>query len=254
MNSLTVSMQDHVAVVGLKNGNTNAINAEFLVEFIELFENLDRDPAVYGSILFGHNSCFSTGFDLPALLEYTEAEFRIFWKNYLKLISLLSGFKKPLVAALNGHSIAGGCAIALSCDYRIMAEGDFLIGLNEMAIGLVVPPSVYAMYRFWLGEPKAYHTFIEGTLFSPNQALEIGLVDQVVSERALRSVVEKKMQSLLQKDPVIWQQNKATIKRQQNVQDEEWLNQQQEAVVEHWFSPSNQSIMKTIVENLKARN
>lgn len=191
MNSLTVSMQDHVAVVGLKNGNTNAINAEFLVEFIELFENLDRDPAVYGSILFGHNSCFSTGFDLPALLEYTEAEFRIFWKNYLKLISLLSGFKKPLVAALNGHSIAGGCAIALSCDYRIMAEGDFLIGLNEMAIGLVVPPSVYAMYRFWLGEPKAYHTFIEGTLFSPNQALEIGLVDQVVSERALRSVVEK---------------------------------------------------------------
>jgi len=85
----------------------------------------------------------------------------------------------PVAAAINGHSPAGGCVLALCCDYRVMAAGPYRIGLNETQVGLVAPEGIQYLMRRAVGEHRAERLLVGGELVEAQRAYEIGLVDEL---------------------------------------------------------------------------
>ena len=134
MDTIKVNIKDKIAVLSMNRGRSNAINAEMVAELHQMVRNIENDDSIAGLILTGKDGFFSAGLDLIELYNYDEEAIKNFWINFLDLVTTLVSFKKPMIAAISGHSPAGGCVLALCCDYRIMAEGKFIIGLNEVPV------------------------------------------------------------------------------------------------------------------------
>src|SRR5690606_3866930 len=148
MNTLNITIQDSLAIIALDRGKSNAINEVMLDELKKMVISIEQDPHIFGIILTGKHGFFSAGLDLIELYEYREEQMKVFWAKFLDLVKTLTSFKKPIISAISGHSPAGGCVLAICCDYRIMAEGEFIIGLNEVPVGIMVPDSIFELYAF----------------------------------------------------------------------------------------------------------
>ncbi len=214
MDTIKTTIREKTAVIGLDNGRSNAINAAMVSELTNIVRSIESDDNIGGLIITGKEGFFSAGLDLIELYDYDEMAIRKFWEDFLKLVSVLASFRKPLISAISGHSPAGGCVIALCSDYRIMAEGKFVIGLNEVPVGIIVPDSIFHLYSFWLGQAQAYRFLLEGKLLNTQEALENRLIDQVVDPGNLVSSAERQMQKYLQLDRTTWQQSKLNLRKE----------------------------------------
>ena len=136
-------------------------------------------------VLRGRTGVFSAGLDLPALLALDDGDLRGFWQGLFGLLEDLARAPVPVVAALTGHSAAGGSIIALFCDYRVMARGDFRIGLNEVQAGLVVPAAIRAALARLTGPYRAERHLLAGALVDPAEAQAMGLVDELAEPEAV---------------------------------------------------------------------
>ncbi len=252
MNTIEVTIKDRVAILSLKRGRSNAINAEMVAELQKMIKSINQDENIGGLIITGNNGFFTAGLDLIELFSYDEAQIKDFWHQFLQLIYLLTSFKKPLVFAISGHSPAGGCVMALSGDYRLMADGKYIIGLNEVAVGIIVPNSIFSLFAFCIGEAKASRNLLEGKLLNIEEALSIGLIDEVADINSLMTAAEKKIRSYLQYDQTTWMQTKLNIRKELiakvGADQSETLNM----MLQQWWAPSTRSILNTIIKNLKS--
>jgi 3,2-trans-enoyl-CoA isomerase len=137
-------------------------------------------PAPAALVLSGAPGMFSGGLDLPALLSVDRDGIRAMWQQLYGLLRAIAASPLPVVAALTGHSPAGGAVLALYCDLRVMAAGDFRIGLNEVRVGIPMPPVIYAAACRLLGTRHAERLCVSGRLVGPEEAERVGLVDEVV--------------------------------------------------------------------------
>jgi len=253
MNTIKVSIKDRLAIITLNRGKSNALNREMIKELNDILTHIDEDDAIGGVLITGRENFFSAGLDLIELYDYNEEEVLSFWKLFLTFTANLTAFKKPLVSAINGHSPAGGCVIALACDARVMAEGKFIIGLNEVPVGIIVPKSIFDLYAFWIGQANASRSLLEGKLFSPEEALQVGLVDEVVKPESIVTAAERKVRKYMAFEANTWQQSKKNI-RQELIKS---LAADQSAALEvmlkQWWSPATRSILKTIIDNLQKK-
>ncbi|MCW3119565.1 MAG: enoyl-CoA hydratase, partial [Chitinophagaceae bacterium] len=193
------------------------------------------------------------GVDLIELYNYNEDQHREFWTNFLDFVSVFASFKKPAIAAISGHSPAGGCVLALCCDYRIMADGKYVIGLNELPVGLIVPNSIFQLYAFWLGNAKAYRFLLEGKLLSPSEALSNGLIDEVVRSESIVTAAERQMQKFIQFNQTTWQQTKLNLRQELLEKLNADESQKLETILQQWLSPSSRTILQTIIGNLQSK-
>ncbi len=193
--TLTVSRKDNIITLQLNRGKANPINRQMISDLHTFFEQAANDENINGVILTGKENFFSSGLDLKQLYDMNEEEVKEFWVAFITMTKVIASFPKPLIAAITGHSPAGGCVLAVCADYRVMAEGEkYIIGLNEIPVGIVVPKVIFDLYAFWIGNKTAYQYLLEGKLVSPNKAKEIGLVDAVVSADKVLSHAEEKME------------------------------------------------------------
>ena len=250
MNTIKVTIQDRVAIISLNRGKSNAINEAMVDELYKFIINIENDENIGGIILTGNAGFFTAGLDLIELFDYDEEQIKTFWKKFLNLVKTLTLFKKPMVAAISGHSPAGGCVLAITCDYRVMAEGKYIIGLNEVPVGIIVPDSIFELYAFWIGKAKAYQNLLEGKLMGVEEAKTIGLVDALAPIDSLMTVAQKKMQAYLQLPAVTWQQSKLNLRKELIAKVSEDQTETLEIMLKQWWSPSTRSILKTIIQNL----
>jgi Delta3-Delta2-enoyl-CoA isomerase len=131
-------------------------------------------------VLTGATGMFSAGLDVPALLALDRTGIRAFWDEFFGVMRSIARSAIPIASAITGHSPAGGAVLALFSDYRIMAEGDFKIGLNEVQVGLPVPPVIAGALARLVGARAAEQLLVSGALLGPSEALAVGLVDRVV--------------------------------------------------------------------------
>lgn len=250
MNFIKTKTEEHILHILIDRGKSNAINLEVVEELIETIDHAAQEPSVEGIILTGKEGFFSSGLDLITLYQYDEAQMKTFWSRFICLLQKLTAFSKPAVSAITGHSPAGGCVLAICCDYRVMAEGEYIIGLNEVPVGLIVPEGIFKLYSFWLGEATAYRSLMEGKLFKPQEALAAGLVDEVVPFDRIQNAALRKIKSVTQFERKAWSSTKANF-RKSLVRS---LSEDQEAVIEQvlkqWWSPGTRAVMKTIIDNL----
>lgn len=179
MDSVFVSRNGGIAEVLLRRGKVNALNEQMVEEITANFQNLAAEGGINAVILTAEGPFFSFGFDIPEFLGYSKESFSEFVRKFTALYTYLFTYPKPVVAALNGHTIAGGCMLALACDYRIMVSGKAKISLNEITFGSSVFAGSVAMLKLLIGGKRAQEVLFRGSMFSAEEAMNIGLVDQV---------------------------------------------------------------------------
>ena len=253
MNTIKVNIKDKIAVLSLNRGKSNAINAEMVAELNQMVKNIENDDSIAGLILTGKDGFFSAGLDLVELYNYDEEAIKNFWIDFLDLVTTLVSFKKPMIAAISGHSPAGGCVLALCCDYRIMAEGKFIIGLNEVPIGIIIPESIFHLYSFWLGQANAYRFLLEGKLMHTQQALSTGLIDEVVNPESILHAAERKMLTYIKLERNAWQQSKKNMRAELLKKVSADPTEMISPMLAQWWSASTRSILKTIIQNLQQK-
>jgi enoyl-CoA hydratase/carnithine racemase len=133
-----------------------------------------------GIVLAGGPKVFSAGLDVPYLLSLGDDQRALLdaWTVFFDVARALAASPVPVVAAMAGHAPAGGCVLALCCDYRIMADGPYRIGLNETQVGLVAPEGIQALMARVVGPHRAERLLVAGAMVDAAEALRIGLVDE----------------------------------------------------------------------------
>ena len=253
MNTISTTVKDRLAIITLNRGKSNSLNREMVTELSDMLHNIENDDNIGGVVITGREHFFSAGLDLIELYHYGEEEAKSFWNLFLNFSAKITAFKKPLVAAINGHSPAGGCVIALACDARVMAEGKYIIGLNEVPVGIIVPNSIFSLYSFWLGKATAYRNLLEGKLFSPEEALAVGLVDDVVKPESILTAAERKVRKYMAFETNTWQQSKLNLRKDIIAATNADQSEDLEIMLKQWWSPATRAILKSLIDNLQKK-
>lgn len=195
MKQIQTQISDGIATLTIVRGKVNAINEEVVIELSSQLNELLHSSAARAVVLTGQGAFFSFGFDIPEFLTYTKPNFMRFLYKFTDLYTEIFTYPKPVVGALNGHTVAGGCMLALACDERIMASGKAKIALNEITFGAAVFAGSVEMLRHCVGPKHAQTVVYEGAMYQAEQALALGLVDRIeepaaVLERARARAVE----------------------------------------------------------------
>lgn len=184
MSFVEIDVEGGVATVALQRGKVNAIDPPLVEELSAAFRALERDPAVRAVVLTGRGKFFSFGFDIPEFLGYSREEFTRFVESFTALYRDLFMLPKPLVAAVAGHAIAGGCMLTLPCDRVVMADRGAKISLNEITFGASVFAGSVEMLQFRAGA-RASEVLYSGAMYAAAEAKELGLVTDVAAPDAV---------------------------------------------------------------------
>uniref|UniRef100_A0A3B3ZUA3 Enoyl-CoA delta isomerase 1, mitochondrial n=1 Tax=Periophthalmus magnuspinnatus TaxID=409849 RepID=A0A3B3ZUA3_9GOBI len=188
-----------VAVLSMQSPPVNSLSLDLLTELCINLEKLEMDRACRGLIITSNQpKVFSAGLDILEMYGKSPERCGEFWRAVQEMWLKMYGSNMVTIAAINGSSPAGGCLLSLTCDYRIMVDNPrYSIGLNETLLGIVAP--------FWFKETMANtvgHRNTEmalelGLLYSPSEALKIGLVDQLVPQDQLLTTATETMKKWL---------------------------------------------------------
>lgn len=236
----------------LARSPVNALNPE-LIRQLGVAVRAAPGDGCRALLLSGRPGLFSAGLDVPELLTLDRPAMESFWGDLFGLLEALARSPIPVVAAFTGHSPAGGTVLGLYCDYRVMAEGDFRLGLNEVQVGLVVPPVIHRALVRLIGHYPAERHLVAGQMIPAATALQIGLVDEL---RAPEDVVARAIEWC--RDHLAMPQHALLATRALCRADLGALFDAPDATntatfADVWFSEETQATLKAMVERLKKK-
>jgi len=237
-----------VALLRMENGKANAISAALLERLDGLIAQLGDARA---AVITGQGSAFCAGLDLPALADLDRQTMRGFIQRFSAVMLRIFELPIPLVAAVNGHAVAGGCVLALQADVRIGADRDARIGLNETQLGIGLPLAVVETLRWQVPGPSLAPLALEGRLVSPREALQLGLLHEVVPEADLLTRALERATTLAALPPAGLRMVKESLRKpaaaaaraNESAESERWLDT--------WFSADSQRKLREAVARLK---
>lgn len=250
MENLIFSKKDNYAIVQLDRGSSNSLNLEMFKEISQVFKELEQDDEVHGVVLTGKGNFFSAGLDVIELYNYDKQKIESLFESLFEAMKTLLSFPKPLVAAVNGHAPAGGCILAICADYRIMAEGKFRIGLNEVPVGIIMPPFIFETYAYWLGKRKAYQFVLEGKLCTNEEALEAGLVDMVLAQDEVLAASIEKVKAYTKFSANTWTKSKRNMRAALLNEFTDFDTQIKQDLLTQWWSDETRGILGALVDRL----
>ncbi len=213
MEYVKVSKQDGIATVTLCKGKVHEFSEPAVDQIHNCFKDLENENDIRAVVLTGEGKFFSFGLDIPGFLNYRKADFVRFLTKFTDLYTYLFVYPKPILAAINGHAIAGGCMVATACDYRIMISNNAKISLNEISFGSTVFAGSMAMLKFLVGGRNAEKIVLSGRMFTADEAMKMGLVDQVSGEEHFSSDVRDRAAKLTGYDTVAYAHIKRLLRK-----------------------------------------
>jgi len=181
----TIEQIDDVAVVTMTSNKVNALDDDFFTDLQAAIAELQSGPAM-PVVLTGSGRCFSAGLNLLELYAYDRTTLAAFVERFNETLLAWFSLPRPTIAAVNGHAIAGGCIIALSCDLRVVVDTeDAQIGLNEVQVGIPFPGVPFEIARHALSPQRLREVMLTGALYTPDEARARGLVDELVEADGL---------------------------------------------------------------------
>ncbi len=181
---LEVGDEGVVRVLRMDHGKVSALDVE-LLDALSTAVQEAAQGACRAVVLTGTGRAFSAGVDLQRLLEGGEAYARALLASMDRAFMTLFGLGKPVVAALNGHAIAGGCILACAADRRFGATGSWRMGLSELDVGVPFPSAPLAVASAAVGDAAVRHLVMSTALVDPEAAVGLGLVDTLVDPKDL---------------------------------------------------------------------
>ena len=242
---------DHGAVreLQLNRPPANALSPELIVALKQAVEAAASDGA-RALVISGAPGRFSAGLDVPLLLTLDHSAIAVLWREFYTLLGALALSPIPIAAAITGHGTAGGTVLPIFCDFRVAAQGDWKLGLNEVQVGLPLPPVIFAGLRRLIGARHAERLAVRGLLVSPDEAARIGLVDELVPlDQVVGRAIEWSRSLLaLPVDAMAATRRRARADLFELFAGSFDLELQQ--VTATWWSPEAQTTLRVLVERL----
>jgi enoyl-CoA hydratase len=189
MSTVKASAHDGgVRLLTLDRAPANAIDETLLQDLLAALAAAQHDDAVRALVLTGGGAFFSAGFDLASARRDDAATARLN-ELYRDAHRALLAFPKPTLAMLNGHAVAGGLILALACDYRLGRDGEYKIGLNEVAIGASFPLVAHEIVTLRLSHARACELLLGAALYPASQATRLGIVDELLPDDRFTATV-----------------------------------------------------------------
>lgn len=191
MKHVVIERDGRVAVVRLDRPPANAVDLDFAQQLEAAFEALLRDDNLGAVVLTGSGSFFSAGLDLKLVPTYGAEQQRSMVATINRVLAKLYGCAIPVVAAVNGHAIAGGLVLMLACDYRVGTNTACKLGVTEARAGIPFPAVAMAILRAELAPAVARVLTLRSDNVGPETALARGVLDELQApERVLPAAVE----------------------------------------------------------------
>jgi enoyl-CoA hydratase len=244
-----LDLEEHGAatIVRLAHGKVNALDTDLLHAIAATMASLPSSQAV---VLTGAGQAFSAGVDLKRIahggLEYVKT-FRPALSQAVKAVFDHPG---PVVAAVNGHAIAGGCVLAAACDLRLMSRGT--IGLSEMRVGVPFPGVALEVVRHAAG-PAARRLVLEAALLSPADAVTAGLIDRVTAPDSLLDEAITQAERLAGIPADVYAFTKRQLQEPARSRIEAISQADEDAATAMWAAPGTQSAINGFLASLKKR-
>lgn len=241
---------EHIRELRLARPPVNALDPG-LVRALRHAVEQATDEDVDGLMLSSAPGLFSAGLDLPALMALDRDEMHAFWRDFFGLCAALARSPVPLVAAIGGHSPAGGAVLALFCDYRVMARGPFRIGLNEVQVGLFVPDCIQLALRRVVGIRRAECMLVTGAMLEADDALACGMVDELAEPDAVNPCALAWMRQLLELPRQAMRATRTVARADLAAALAEPDALPVDDFLETWFAEETQRTMRALLAKLK---
>ena len=238
---------DGVRELRLNRPPANALSPELIAALKRAVESPGQ--GIGALVLSGSPGMFSAGLDVPLLLTLDRAQMAEMWREFYALLRALACSPIPIAAAITGHAPAGGTVLMLFCDWRVMALGDWKVGLNEVRVGLTLPQVIFQAFRRQVG-PRHAVSAVQGLLFSAEEAENMGLVEQLApAEQVVARAVEW-CQSLLKLPQAAMRSTRARARADLAGLFNQDLDREIAEAAEMWWSPEVQAALRAFAERL----
>lgn len=227
----------------------NALNPSLMDALRVALSNAVSDGCA-GVVLSGAPGRFSGGLDVPELLGLDRQGLRAAWESFFALMTDLANLPIPIAAAMTGHSPAGGTVLAILTDYRVLAEGRFVVGLNEVQVGLPVPEVLFVALTRVVGARQAERLAVAGLLLDPAEAVQIGLVDAVVPVDEVIPRALAWVEALLERPPQAMTATRHLARASLRAAFETVTPRLLDDIADSWFAAETQVVLRTLAAKL----
>ena len=245
--------KNQIQIIELNRPKVNAIDDSLIRSLNIELDKIERNDSIKGLILTGQSGVFSAGLDIVSLYNKDKEYMETFWLMFSSLLLRIYRYPKLVFSAISGHSPAGGTVISIMTDYRVMSKGNYVIGLNEVAVGLSMPIGIGRVFQSLLGERIAEKMTLTGKLVNPEEAESIGLIDEVVeSDNLLNHSIETMNKWL--KLPFNKQiQSKLSLRKEVIDLMVDTVKKENDNFINAWFSDECRMTMKKIINKLSKK-
>ena len=193
----------------------NALNKDVISELLDCFTKIDNDPGIGCVILTGAGRSFVAGADIGTMRDLEVLDGRDFTMCGQRLMDCVEGIRQPVIAAVNGFALGGGCELAMACDIRVASE-KAKFGQPEVNLGII--PGFGGTQRLprLIGKGMAKYLIMTGEHISAQEALRIGLVQKVVAPEELTAEAERIAKLIVSKAPVAVRMAKCAVNVAEN--------------------------------------
>jgi enoyl-CoA hydratase len=235
-----------VTVLQFDHGRVSALDLEFLLALRAELADLAETGAAL--VVTGTGTAFSAGVDLVRILDGGPDYVAQYIPALVGAFDDFFGYRRPVVAAVNGHAIAGGCVIAACADYRLMADGRGRIGVPEQLVGVPFPAIALAAVRSATGDVGVADLVNSGGTYLPGEAQRRGLVDEVVPESEVFDRAVAKAEQLASIPPATFAHTKRSLRDRYWTEVETTGRQRDAEMLEVWKSPASFAAIAAYVQ------
>jgi enoyl-CoA hydratase/carnithine racemase len=249
---IEVIEHEGIREVKLARPPANALSPELLREISAQVEGAPRD-GVGAVVLSGAEGLFTGGLDVPLLLSFDRDGMRAALDDFFGAMMSLAESAVPVAAAITGHSPAGGAVLSVFCDWRVMAEGPFKIGFNEVRIGIPMPSVVADALARVVGTRQAELLCQTGRLLEPGEALAVGLVDRLAPVDQVVSTAIEWCRELTSFPAHALRATRRTVRGELRAIVERSKAANVEALLDEWYRPEVQAPLRQLADHLAGK-
>ncbi len=244
-------IEDGLLIMTMSRSRANALNRDMVEQMCSVLDEAAADEKIRALVIASDQPrFFSAGFDLKEVFDYDRAQMTEFFGRFIDLYQGLNHLPLPVVAAVSGHAFAGGAVLALAADVRILADGDYGFALNEIKLGLVLPPRMMSMLLNATGPGPARWILLSGDALSPSEALSTRVANELAPPDSVLERAKATARLLSERPPsafAAFKQALAGAAGHAELDDHRYLSE----FIDRWFSDEAEERKRATAETLK---
>jgi enoyl-CoA hydratase len=247
---VTLEIDDGLGTMRIAREHGNAINRELSEGLVAAVREAESNAELRGLLFAASGKLFSPGLDLRELIELDRRGMRAFLESFNSAFLELYRFSKPMVAAIQGHAIAGGFLLTLTADWRILRQGA-QVGLAEIKVGVPFPFGIAMILRDSIPRACLTEVALLGRNYLDREALESGLVHELLETERFEENCGRRLAEMSAKDSMAFATSKRYLRSRTLERVQTAGGRYDDEFLDSWFSPATQERIRDLVRGLR---